>query len=298
MPPPAERAPASRWAAWLSRLAVPIALAGSLAGATGADAKPARIVSLNLCTDQILVDLVPRERIGAVTHLAADPSVSAAAEAAKGLRITYGSAEDVVALAPDLVLAGTWTTPATASLLERLGVPLLRVPLAGTIPEVRAVIRAVARAVGEEARGEAQIARLDASLAAASRKRREGPRPTALIYQVSGLASGPGSLADALLEVAGLRNLAAELSIGRGGQVPLEILIARPPDILVLSAAPDEYRTAAADNLRHPALRHASRSGASVVIPWRLWLCGTEAASRAIDALMAARDALEDARHR
>jgi iron complex transport system substrate-binding protein len=263
-----------------------------------AHAKPARIVSLNLCTDQILVDLVPHERIRAVTHLAADPAVSAAADAARGLRATHGGAEDVIALAPDLVLAGTWTTPATATLLDRLRIPLVRVPLAGTMPEVRAVIRQVAQAVGEEAAGEAQIARLDASLATAARARRDGLRPTALVYQVNGLASGPGSFADTLLAEAGLRNLATEIGIGRGGQVPLEVLLARPPDILILSAAPDDYRTAAADNLRHPALRHASRAGATVVIPWRLWLCGTVAAGRAIDALLAARATLEDGRGR
>ena len=52
-----------------------LAILGLLAAAAfwitpgrAADA-PRRIVSLDLCTDQLLVELVPRERIAAVTHL-------------------------------------------------------------------------------------------------------------------------------------------------------------------------------------------------------------------------------------
>ena len=56
-----------------------------------------RIVSLNLCADQILVDLVPRERIAAVSHLAADPWSSAVAEKARGIPWTRGKAEEVLA---------------------------------------------------------------------------------------------------------------------------------------------------------------------------------------------------------
>ena len=82
-------------------------------------AKPKRIVSLDLCTDQLLIDLVPRERIAAVTHLAADASVSAIPEKARGLPITHGGAEDVLARDPDLILAGPWGVAGTVSLLQR-----------------------------------------------------------------------------------------------------------------------------------------------------------------------------------
>ena len=42
-----------------------------------AASKPTRIVSLDLCADQLLIELVERERIAAVTFLADDPSTSA-----------------------------------------------------------------------------------------------------------------------------------------------------------------------------------------------------------------------------
>jgi iron complex transport system substrate-binding protein len=99
--------------------------------------------------------------------------------------------------------------------------------------------------------------------------------PSALVYQVGGDVSRAGSLADAALAAAGFRNKAAEYRLTRAGQVPLELLAAAPPDLLVLSSAADEYRTIVSDNLRHPVLTRLRAEHASIELPWRLWLCGT-----------------------
>lgn len=258
---------------------------------------PRRIVSLNLCTDQILVDLVPHERIGAVSYLAADTDVSPIADRVRHLRVTRGGAEDVLGLDPDLVLAGTWSTPATVDLLRRLARRVELVPLASDVAGVRAAVRQIATAVGETARGELMIAEFDRRLAAIEAglagDKSGVPRPTALIYQVSGLASGPGSLADDALQRAGYRNLAREISLGAAGHVELEALVARRPDLLVLSAEAVEYRTAAADNLRHPAIAWLKSRGASLYLPWRQWLCATPGIADAIEQLAAARGRLK-----
>ncbi len=92
---------------------------------------------------------------------------------------------------------------------------------------------------------------------------------------------------------AGFRNKAAEYRLTRNGQVPLELLVAAPPDLLVLSSAVDEYRTALADNLRHPVLRRLRQSHASLELPWQLWLCGTPNIADAIERLAEARSKLE-----
>ena len=123
------------------------------------------------------------------------------------------------------------------------------------------------------------------------RKRRSAA--AAVVYQIGGSVSGPGSLADAALAAAGFRNAAAGYRLTRGGQVPLEVLVADPPDLLVLSSTPDEYRTALADNLRHPALAILRRAHASIELPWRLWLCGTPHIVEAIERLAAARAGIE-----
>jgi iron complex transport system substrate-binding protein len=265
--------------------------AGGVAEPSAGAGKPAHILSLDLCTDQLLIELVERGRIAAVTHLAADPAVSAIPDKARGIPITHGAAEDVLRYDPDLVLAGPFGVSATVNLLRRLGRNVVVVPLPQDLDGVRASVRAVAAAVGEGAKGEALIAELDRRLSGLAAP--AGPPPTAVIYQIGGTVSGPGSLADAALAAAGFRNMSAAYRLTRGGQVPLESLIATPPDLLVLASNTEEYRTALADNLRHPIIRLLRQRGASVELPWRYWLCGTPHIADAIEQLAQARAGIE-----
>lgn len=271
-----------------------LAAAALSVAARAADA-PRRIVSLDLCTDQLLVELVPRDRIASVTHLAADPTVSAIPERARGIPITHGGAEDVLRLDPDLILAGPFGVRGTVDLLQRLGRRVVIVQQSQDLAGVRTAVQAVAEAVGEAAKGAALIADFDRRLSAVGQSE-EGPRPAAVIYQIGGSVSGPGSLADAALAAAGFRNAATAYRLTRGGQVPLELLLADPPDLLVLSSASGEYRTVLADNLRHPAIAILRREHASIELPWRHWLCGTPHIVEAVEKLAAARARMERAR--
>jgi iron complex transport system substrate-binding protein len=253
---------------------------------------PRRIVSLDLCTDQLMIELAPRERIAAVTHLAADASVSAIPERARGIPITHGGAEDVLRLDPDLVLAGPFGVRGTVDLLQRLGRRVVIVPQPQDLSGVRAAVEAVAEAVGESAKGAALVADFDRRLAALA-PRTQGAGPAAVIYQIGGSVLGPGSLADAALAAAGFRNAAGSYRLTRGGQVPLEVLVADPPDLLVLSSTPGEYRTVLADNLRHPAIAILRRQHASIELAWRHWLCGTPHIIEAVERLAAARAGIQ-----
>ena len=268
-----------------------LAQAALAAGSLPAATKPERIVSLDLCTDQLLIELADRSRIRAVTHLAGDPAVSAIPDKARGIAITRGGAEDVLRYDPDLILAGPFGVAATVDLLRRLGRNVVVVPQAADLDGVRTAVRTVAAAIGEPQRGEAMVAEFDRRLARLPAP--AGPPPTALIYQVGGSVSGPGSLADAALTAAGFRNISQEYRLTRGGQVPLEVLVAEPPDLLVLASNMDEYRTALADNLRHPVIRLLRQRGASVELPWRHWLCGTPHVADALALLAEARVRVE-----
>jgi iron complex transport system substrate-binding protein len=254
--------------------------------------RPSRIVSLDLCADQLLIELVERGRIAAVTHLAADPAVSAIPEKARGIPITHGAAEDVLRYDPDLILAGPYGVSPTVSLLRRLNKNVVIVPLPFDLNGVRVAMRTVGAAVGEQDKSEAMVAAFD------RRVHQVGPpsdarRPSAVVYQVGGTVSGPGSLAEAMLVSAGFRNKADEYRLTRGGQVPLELLVAEPPDLLVLSSNAHEYRTAVADNLRNPVLRRLRQEHASLELPWQLWLCGTPRLADAIERLAKARQKLQ-----
>ena len=266
---------------WFSIFVVMIAIAAS----ARADGKPQRIVSLNVCVDQLLVELVEPDRIAGVSRLAADPKVSALPGKLSRFKALRGSAEEVLALQPDLVLAGEFTTGATIDLLKRLGKTIVTVPLASDFDAMRAGIRQIASAVGEDEKGEAMIAEFDERLSAARSTIRS--RPTAIAYEANSLVSGSHTLMDAALDAAGYRNLARDLKLGPGGRLPLEMLVAAPPDLIVLANAPDDYRTAAADNLRHPALMRVLQSRPSIVLPAPYWICATPKIADAVELLAA-----------
>ena len=271
----------------LAILGLLAAAACCLATAQAAEA-PRRIVSLDLCTDQLLVELVPRERIAAVTHMAADPNVSAIPEQARGIPITHGGAEDVLRLDPDLILAGPFGVRGTVDLLQRLGRRVVIVQQPQELAGVREAGADGGAGGGRAGQGRGAD-RGFRPAAGGSRPARGRAGPAAVIYQIGGSVSGPGSLADAALAAAGFRNAATGYRLTRGGQVPLELLLADPPDLLVLSSAPGQYRTVLADNLRHPAIAILRREHASIEVPWRYWLCGTPHIVEAVEKLAEAR---------
>ena len=80
------------------------------------------VVSLNLCTDQMLVLLAP-EKIAALSTLARDPSLSYVAPQAVQLPIVRASAEAVLRLRPDLVVAAPYGAQTTLALLQQERVP-------------------------------------------------------------------------------------------------------------------------------------------------------------------------------
>jgi iron complex transport system substrate-binding protein len=258
----------------------------------GDGASPRRIVSLDLCTDQLLIELGDAARIAAVTHLARDRQLSAIPEKADALSTTRGDAEDVLAYDPDLVLAGPFGVSPTVELLRRLGRTVVVVPLAQDLAGVPRAVRTVASAIGAERRGEAMIAEFDRRLA---RIAASGPWPTAIVYEIGGIASGPGSLAGAALAAAGFNNLYDAYRPTNSGRVPLEALVARPPDLLVLVGYEGEQRTAVADNLRHPALAALRLWRPVLELPARSWLCATPHIADAIERLAGIRGSVQEA---
>lgn len=256
---------------------------GAVVAQSPATQAPRRIVSLNLCTDQLLLDLVAPDRIAGISYLGADATLSAEAKRLANFRKLRGTAEEVLAVDADLVIAGEYTTGATVDLLRRLGRNVLVVPIATDFDGMRATVRQIASAVGEHARGEEILKAFDDRLHAA--RSTVQSKPTALAYQVGSFVSGTDSLLDATLTAAGYRNLARELKLGGGGRLPLEQLVATPPDLLVLANAPNDFRTVLADNLRHPALQYVMQRRPSVQLPMPYWMCATPKIAEAVEIL-------------
>ncbi|MBN9564205.1 MAG: ABC transporter substrate-binding protein [Alphaproteobacteria bacterium] len=217
-----------------------------------------RVVSLNLCTDQMLVMLAP-DQVAALSPLARDPTLSIVAKQAASMPVTRASAEAVLRLHPDLVLAAPYGAQTTLGLLEEQGIKVQRIDLPTDFSGIRAQTRKLAALLGVPARGEALIATMDAKLAAL--KPPDHP-VRALVWQPRGYTAGPGSLADAVLRAAGLTD------IGTGRQVGLEALLQLRPDLLVLPV-PARSPSLATELLDHPATAGIPRR----FIPPALTIC-------------------------
>lgn len=246
--------------------------------------KPRRIVSLNLCTDQLVVLLADRDAIASVTFLAADPVRSYVADRVAGLRVNYGLAEEIVALDPDFVIAGQFAARATVEMLRRLGIPVTVLPLPTSFAEIREQITFVAEALGESERGLRAIADMDATLAAA-RPTGTARRRVAAIFGPNGFTGGPGSLPHAVVEAAGYRNFAEQLGFGAIGQFSVEDIVAGRPDVLILNTDDSAAPSLARALLRHPALRNLRFDAEVIDVPPKLWTCGGPYTARAVSIL-------------
>lgn len=248
-------------------LAVFAATGPSAYGAAGEPA-PRRIVSINVCTDQLVLLLAPRESIVAVSQLAAVAEVSPLARLAQGVPSVRGSAEEVLNLKPDLVLTGSLATRHTTKLLRSFGVPVLALPAASDFDGARKQLREVGAALHQQARAENLIRAFDASLAAA----RQTPWRRAAFYRQGGQSAGTGTLSDATMSAARMENVAVTAGLKGYGYVSLERLLFERPEWLIGSDYKRDVSTVGAQVSRHPAMR--SLRGGTFIMPGKLIVCG------------------------
>lgn len=249
-------------------------VAGALAmTAGGPPPLPRRIVSLNSCLDAMLVHLADRSQIAALSHYARDAQASTVAAQARTLPYTWESAEEVIDLMPDLVLASQHSALATRNALKRLHVPVQRFKVPRSIDESLAQVRKLARLIGHPERGEALVARIEAAIEGA--KPAPGARRlTALIYQPNGFAAGPGTLVDEMMDHAGFDNVARRFGLKTWGNVGLERLLADPPQVLLVGVSAPGARSWADRIMTHPALKAVSGRMRQVQVPEKLLYCG------------------------
>jgi iron complex transport system substrate-binding protein len=244
---------------------------------------PRRVVSFNLCADQLVVALADTAQIAGLSPYAKDPIHSVVAEPARRFRTLDWSAESTIAIAPDLVLVGPSDRRETRRMLDAHDVPVFEIELVSDLASARAQIRSVAARLGHADRGEVMVQALDAArarLAAVARV----PARTALMVERGGYVEGPASLAAMLLTEAGLRPPAGGPG-GYGGFIALETLLTMRPDFLVLKDPPLDAQDQGALFFTHPAVRALYPPERRIQLPTRYTLCGGPALVQALDYL-------------
>ena len=251
---------------------------------------PARVVSMNLCTDQFALMLAAPGQLVSVSHISANPVSSPMADVAVHYPLNYGSAEEIYLMEPDLVLADPWTDPAALAMLRRLNIPVVQVEGVRRLSDIPDRLAQFGALLGRDDVAQTLIRQFDTDLAALSSPA-DGPR--AVLYYPNGYSMGEGSLAHEILTRAGFRNIATEIAPSATGQIALELLVLAAPD-LIIRDRPYPGASRAEEMLQHPALQSLIAAGAGHE-SGPDWACGTPRVIAALRALVDARQRIEAA---
>ncbi|WP_295806056.1 ABC transporter substrate-binding protein [uncultured Nitratireductor sp.] len=268
------------------RLSGLIFLAGALFAAP-VSAAPKRVMSLNLCTDQLAMSLAQPEQLVSVSFLAREPTLSTLHEKAQAYPVNRGLAEEVFLEKPDLVVTGTYSLHNTTALLKRLGFRVEEFSFVQTLDTIPDEIRRMGALLGQEEKAEKLADDFSQELDQIA-SRQCGIRPTIIAYDQNGIASGNGTLADSVMQAAGFDNLAADLGVNGMAPFPLEQVVAARPDVIVTSAS-EGAPTLGEYVPRHPAIAALPDTHIGPFVPAGAWSCGSPAVIDAVRALASLR---------
>lgn len=261
--------------------------------AADAQERPQRIVSMNLCTDELLLRIVDPARIASITYLSQQPvnAPLGLERVTSRLKANHGLAEEVIMLEPDLVLAGTFTTLTATALLRKLGYNVVTFDAEASFDDMRANIRKLGAAVGEPERAEQVIAGFDARLAELQAEIPAGEKPIFADIGVNNFVAGSDTLYTHVVNAGGYRTLGEALGFSGFRNVSLEQILSVRPGLISTATPWTDPPSISTIALRHPALRALVERTPRIAIPERYTTCGAPSALGAVELLVEARKA-------
>ncbi|VWX51390.1 Iron ABC transporter substrate-binding protein [Novosphingobium sp. 9U] len=233
--------------------AVVLALGGCQDGTAPPVIRSARpsVVSLNPCSDAILAQVAAPGQLRAVSHYSHEPgSSSMGVAAARRYPAVSGSVEEITKLAPDLVVADVFLPAPTVQALRDLGIRVVTIGSVNSVASSEAQVRELAAATGNSEAGEGLVRRIEQALRSAAPS--NGTKPaSALVWESGGIVAGDTTLIADLMRRTGLVNAAAARGMRQADYLPLESMLADPPDVILATGT----RQSQEDRLlSHPAL--------------------------------------------
>jgi iron complex transport system substrate-binding protein len=274
----------------LCHMMLALALLGAASNAIAGET-PKRVVSLNVCTDQLAILLAQPGQLHSVSFLAADPKSSVLFEEASHYQLNHGRAEEVFLMRPDLVLAGTFTTRTTVTMLRRLGFQVEEFAPESSIDEVKTNITRMGELLGTQSKAVELNGEIDARISKLAKMK--SPEPVAAFYYSNSYTAGSGTIIADIARLAGLRNLAEERGLYGTAYLSLEQLITSKPDLIIANEVHETSPALAQQNFKHPAFRSLLADTPRLSIDGRLTACGGPLTMRAVEQLNAAASALQ-----
>jgi len=225
--------------------------------------KPQRIVSLTLCSDEILLSLVDKGCLASVSSLAANTSISNVAVQAEGLPMLENkSIEAILAKNPDLIIVGDWLQDDFIVSLRELNVPVYVYKTPQSIAEVRTLVLDMGIIVGETEKSKKIVADMDDVLTQITNKVQlipENQKKMVMALSFMGCYGGKGSMLDDIYKNAGVINGAALAGLEKNDVLAKEQIVAMKPDILMIPTwdyAGEDIAQFRNSILTDPALQH------------------------------------------
>ena len=203
--------------------------------------KPKRIVSLSYGTDEILTELVDSKRIASYCRWAEDPGITfiTKEQYQRVGRKTDGNAEEVLALKPDLVLATTAMSSDIINALDALGLKVYLASRPKSYEQMRQKVLKLGEAVGEKAKGEELVRKMDERMSKLEAKLSQIPdnkRKTVVAFNFLSAMGRKGDLIDSMMNKAHIINGVAQIPTELAtGYISKEQVVRVNPDIFFLA---------------------------------------------------------------
>lgn len=202
------------------------------------ESEPRRIVSITLGSDEMLLGLVDKSKILALTKYADDAGISNVAAEAAGIkeRASMDKLESVIAMKPDLVIVDTWADAKYVKQLRDAGITVYAFKTPSNIEEQKDTIANLAHITGTDEKGREILEWMDTKLKEIEGKL-AGLKPedklTVMDYGEMN-SSGKGTNFDDIVTKAGLINVVSRAGMEGWPLLSKEKIIEFNPDIIIL----------------------------------------------------------------
>jgi len=213
---------------------------------------PKRVVSLNCGVDEILLDLLPPERIAALSARADDPGICAAVDKAKTVkkRVQGKNVEAILSLNPDLVVMPDWIGMDLVNGLRAVGVPVYVFKTPESLTDIKDTIHKVAQAVDANQQGDELVSAMQKKLERIQKITKQVPsdkKQTLIPLSLMGSFGGKGTTFDDMCNYANVTNGVSAAGVVKRAAITKEMIVKMDPDVLIIPTW-DFEKSGKADN--------------------------------------------------
>ena len=214
----------------------------AIVNAKGVQAKKYNhIVSLTLSGDEMLLGLVPENRIAGLSgKINEDKEISNIVDKAKKFPKVEGNEEVLMSLEPDLIIVADWLTKKVDDIGAIMGAKVYYYKTPNSYEEQKKLIRDLANLVEEKENGEKLIKNMDDRLKDLQNKiakNYKGAKPRILMYTSFGTTSGKNTTFSDMVKLINGVNVVAEAGIDGFKDISKEKVIELNPDIIIVPIA-------------------------------------------------------------